>query len=147
MRKFLVGMILSCIGCVSLWASDRTVRGYVLDKEGMPLPGAYVYDAGKHTAVTDENGYFELSVPEEVRELKADYVGFNTLTYTMERPDDVQILVMSPSTELEEVVVTAGGIGTIKNRSNVLNTEIAQNPETKTGYLSDHNPHIALLEF
>ena len=30
---------------------------------------------------------------------------------------------------------------------NVLNTEIAQNPETKTGYLSDHNPHIALLEF
>ena len=29
----------------------------------------------------------------------------------------------------------------------VLNTEIAQNPETKTGYLSDHNPHIALLEF
>lgn len=30
---------------------------------------------------------------------------------------------------------------------NVLNTEIAQNPETKTGYLSDHNPHLALLEF
>ena len=29
----------------------------------------------------------------------------------------------------------------------VLNTEIAQNPETKTGYLSDHNPHMALLEF
>ena len=29
----------------------------------------------------------------------------------------------------------------------VLNTEIAQNPETKTGYLSDHNPHLALLEF
>lgn len=29
----------------------------------------------------------------------------------------------------------------------VLNTEICQNPETKTGYLSDHNPHMALLEF
>ena len=29
----------------------------------------------------------------------------------------------------------------------VLNTEICQNPETPTGYLSDHNPHMALLEF
>ncbi len=29
----------------------------------------------------------------------------------------------------------------------VLNTEIAQNPESKTGYLSDHNPHMALIEF
>ena len=29
----------------------------------------------------------------------------------------------------------------------VLNTEITQNPEAKTGFLSDHNPHMALLEF
>ena len=29
----------------------------------------------------------------------------------------------------------------------VIKTEIAQNPETKTGFLSDHNPHMALLEF
>ncbi len=29
----------------------------------------------------------------------------------------------------------------------VLNTEICQNPETATGYLSDHNPQMALLEF
>lgn len=30
---------------------------------------------------------------------------------------------------------------------NVIETEILQNPETKTGFLSDHNPHIAILEF
>lgn len=123
MKRILVWILLSCIGCASLWASDRTVKGYVLDKEGTPLPGAYVYDESKHTAVTDEDGYFELSVPNKAKQLKVDYVGFSTLTYVMERPDDVQILVMTPSTELEEVVVTAGGIGTIKSRSKVLNTE------------------------
>lgn len=123
MKKFLIWMVVTCIGCGNLWAADRTVKGYVLDKEGTPLPGAYVYDEDKHTAVTNEDGYFELSVSEEIKQLRAAYVGFNTLIYTMERPDDIQILVMSPSTELEEVVVTAGGIGTIKNRSNVLNTE------------------------
>lgn len=123
MKKFLIWMVVTCIGCGNLWAADRTVKGYVLDKEGTPLPGAYVYDEDKHTTVTNEDGYFELSVSEEIKQLRAAYVGFNTLIYTMERPDDIQILVMSPSTELEEVVVTAGGIGTIKNRSNVLNTE------------------------
>ena len=30
---------------------------------------------------------------------------------------------------------------------NVIETEILQNPETKTGFLSDHNPHIAVIEF
>lgn len=123
MKTILIWMIFSCIGCATLRASDRTIKGYVLDKEGIPLPGAYVYDNSKHTAATNENGYFELSVPEEVKVLKADYVGFSTLTYTMERPDDVQILVMSPSTELKEIVVTAGGIGIFKNRHNALNTE------------------------
>lgn len=29
----------------------------------------------------------------------------------------------------------------------VLETSIVQNPETKTGFLSDHNPHTAVLEF
>ena len=123
MKKFLIWMVVTCIGCGNLWAADRTVKGYVLDKEGIPLPGAYVYDEDKHTAVTNEDGYFELSVSEEIKQLRAAYVGFNALIYTMERPDDIQILVMSPSTELEEVVVTAGGTGTIKNRNNVLNTE------------------------
>lgn len=123
MKKFLIWMVVTCIGCGNLWAADRTVKGYVLDKEGTPLSGAYVYDEDKHTAVTNEDGYFELSVSEEIKQLRAAYVGFNALIYTMERPDDIQILVMSPSTELEEVVVTAGGTGTIKNRSNVLNTE------------------------
>lgn len=123
MKKILLSVLFSYTGCMALWASDRIVKGYVLDKEGVPLPGAYVYDANKRTAVTGEDGYFELTVPEEVKELKADYVGFLTLTYDMERPDDIQILVMAPSTELKEVVVTAGGIGTVKGRQNVLNTE------------------------
>lgn len=125
MSKFLSFLFFLWIGGAYLLAAtqNRTIKGYVLDKEGTPLPGAYVYDESKHTAVTDENGYFELSVPEGVKQLKADYVGFVTLVYDMERPDDVQILVMAPNTELEEVVVTAGGIGTLKSRQSILNTE------------------------
>ena len=63
MKKFLIWMVVTCIGCGNLWAADRTVKGYVLDKEGTPLPGAYVYDEDKHTAVTNEDGYFEFVNP------------------------------------------------------------------------------------
>ena len=123
MKKMVLALWLVGMGWTSLWAAGRVVKGYVLDNEGTPLPGAYVHDEGSHTAVTDADGYFELSVPEEVRLLKADYVGFKALTHAMERPDDVQVLVMTPNTELEEVVVRAGGLGTVKSRIEVLNTE------------------------
>ncbi len=125
MKAILSFILLVWTGNVLLWAANpyRTVKGYVLDKEGTPLPGAYVYDDRQHAVVTDGNGYFELSLPEGTKQLKADYVGFATLTHELERPADVQILVMLPATELEEVVVTAGGIGTFKKRQGVLNTE------------------------
>lgn len=103
---------------------DRLIKGYVLDMEGNPLPGAYVHDVEwKRISITDGNGYFELSLPEDARQLKANYIGFTALSYVMERPDDVQVLVMTSDTELEEVTVTAGGIGTVKNRRSILNTE------------------------
>ena len=125
MKFFLSFLLFLGIGGMHLLAGtlERTIKGYVVDKEGEPLPGAYVYDEHKHMSVTDENGYFELSVPNSVKRLLADYVGFATLTYDMERPDDVQILVMASSTELKEVIVTAGGIGTLKNRQSILNSE------------------------
>ena len=76
MKKMVLALWLAGMGWAGLWAANRVVKGYVLDNEGTPLPGAYVHDEGSHTAVTDADGYFELSVPEEVWLLKADYVGF-----------------------------------------------------------------------
>lgn len=98
MTKILALIIFLNMVGAGVWAADRTVKGYVLDKEGTPLPGAVVYDDGNHKAVADGDGYFELTVPDDVRQLKAGYVGFATLTHPMERPDDVQVLVLSPAT-------------------------------------------------
>lgn len=123
MTKILALIIFLNMVGAGVWAADRTVKGYVLDKEGTPLPGAVVYDDGNHKAVADGDGYFELTVPDDVRQLKAGYVGFATLTHPMERPDDVQVLVLSPATELKEVVVSTGGLGNIRSRSSVMQME------------------------
>ncbi len=121
MRLFLTAVV--CMSLTHLWAADRHVKGYVLDREGLPLPGVTIHDGLNHTSVTDDDGYFELHTPAHVTRLHAHYVGFLSLTHDMERPDDVQILVMTPDTELQEVTVTAGGMGTVRNRLSVLNTE------------------------
>lgn len=109
-----------------IWAfsSEQLVRGYILDTEGTPLTGAYVYDkTKKNTAIADENGYFELRLPKGGKFLVIDYVGFESRVYEVERPEDVQVVVMQSSTQLSEIVVTERGIGTMKRRSSVVATE------------------------
>ena len=102
---------------------SMTVRGYVVDKDGQPLQGVHVSGGEGSAAVTDSDGYFEITVGGDVRRLTASHVGFEPLRYDMERPADVQVLVMTPNTRLQEVVVTTDGTGNVKNRHNILNTE------------------------
>lgn len=121
---FMVLVALSAtMGIMSKELPD-TIRGYVLDKDGSQLLGVYVHDLDNiSNAVTDDEGYFELPVPAGTKQIKAEYVGFVPLTHDMERPTDIQVLVMQSATELKEVVVTAGGIGSHKNRTTALNLE------------------------
>lgn len=123
MKRIITGMLLFYISSAHLLATDKTIKGYVLDKEGSPLPGVRVYGEDKYAAITDADGYFELTMPDNIRQLKADYTGFVTLTHPMERPDDVQILVMKSRTELKEVVVTTGGMGNLRNSQSLMNME------------------------
>lgn len=104
--------------------NESIIKGYVLDKEGEPLPGAYIYDPHKNAScVSGQDGYFEITLPAEKGKLFIDYVGFQSRVYEVERPNDVQIIVLEPNTQLEEVVVTGRGLGAVKNRRSVLATE------------------------
>lgn len=102
-----------------------TIRGYILDKDGEPLPGAYIYDkSGDHTSVSDEDGYFELDMTEAIdNSFYVDYVGFKTHKHIIERPNDVQVIILQSSTQLKEVVVTERGMGIMKRRNSVVSRE------------------------
>ncbi len=125
--RYLLGvmmMLLSVAVSADNVPAKRVVTGYILDKEGTPLTGAYVYNKEKTaTTVADADGYFELTVSGDCKILMADYVGFETRMYEMERPTDVQVIVMVPSTQLQEVVVTERGVGAMKRRTSVVATE------------------------
>ena len=64
---------------LSLWG-QVTVSGHVKDKNnGEPLIGAVVRTGdNKVSAFTDNAGYFTLSVPNSIRFLYADYLGYKT---------------------------------------------------------------------
>lgn len=126
MKRIVNALAVSLLAVVGLQAADNheKVKGYVLDKEGSPLPGAYVYWTDKSSrCVTDTEGYFEI-----VRSLKADslcfdYVGFQSRRMKVDKPGEVQVVVLESSAALQEVVVTSRTIGTLKNRKSVFGTE------------------------
>lgn len=104
---------------------DGLITGYVVDKDGNPLPGALVCNERKSiSTAADEDGYFEIKLPAtEAGKLWVSFVGFEPRVFEVESPENAQVVVLVSNTELNEVVVTAGGLGAVKDRRNVLGTE------------------------
>ena len=104
--------------------SQLVIKGYVLDEEGNPLIGATVCDKSMASAtIVQEEGYFELKVKEGTSILRVDYVGYDSRLHEVLKPSDIQVIVMKSITELEEVVVTERGMGSMKRRKSVVMTE------------------------
>lgn len=99
---------------------ESVIKGYVLDEDGNPLIGAIVYDKNKTAStLAKDDGYFELSVTGEKIILQVDYVGFDTRLHEVVRPGDVQVIVLKSSNQLQEVVITEKGMGSLKRRHSI----------------------------
>ena len=89
----------------------RTVQGRVTSVEdGSPLPGVSVVVKG--TAVgtqTDGSGSYSLTLPNNASTLTFSYIGFSTQEISINRPD-INVVMEADATQLNEVVVTAGGL-------------------------------------
>ena len=70
MKRMFVLLIMALMSAVTVNA--KTVRGYVSDKEGNPVVGMKMVvvntdnPSKKSVAVTDEEGYFSMPVPEDL---------------------------------------------------------------------------------
>lgn len=111
MKKFTSLLFCLFLGVGLATAQTRTVTGTVISEDdGEPVIGASVVIKGNATAgtVTDYNGNFSLSVPDDVKVLVVSYVGMT--------PRDVAVstqpmtIVLYSSVDLDEVVITALGI-------------------------------------
>lgn len=90
--------------------AQRTVSGTVVDATGEPLIGASILVKGTTTgAVTDIDGSFSLSVPEDGDVLVVSYTGYETRELPVGDATIMEI-TLSEGVALDEVVVTGLGI-------------------------------------
>ncbi|SDR87671.1 SusC/RagA family TonB-linked outer membrane protein [Christiangramia echinicola] len=113
LKKLLRQSILLCMVLVSgIIYAQTEISGKVVDKNGIPLPGATV--SIKNTSIgviTDFDGNFTLTAPEGTSAITVSFLGYKTIQKPIS--DDLSTIIMSQDqSQLDEVVVV--GYGTVK---------------------------------
>ncbi|WP_246168861.1 SusC/RagA family TonB-linked outer membrane protein [Rudanella paleaurantiibacter] len=114
MQKILL-LCLLLMGVLSgpSWAQDRRVTGKVTSEEdGSALPGVTVSIPGMANVgtLTDAQGAFSLNVPAGTRTLNFSFVGFLSKRLDIPASGVINVVLATDSRQLNEVVVTAGGL-------------------------------------
>lgn len=92
-------------------AQQRTITGTITDEENQPLIGANVLIVGTSTGtITDFDGNFSMSVPENANALDISYTGYSAKTVPLTAADQYNIILTTDNVLLGEVVVTAIGV-------------------------------------
>ena len=108
-KLFFKALFMSFLMAFQLSFAQKTVSGSVTDNNSVPLPGATVIVEGTSNGVTtDFDGNYSISASEgDV--LVVSFVGYSSASSTVGASSTLNFS-LSPSSALEEVVVTALGI-------------------------------------
>lgn len=108
--KKLFGLILACMCCVLSISAQRTVTGMITDNSGEAMIGANVLvDGSTLGTITDIDGSFSLSVPDDATKLLVSYTGYSNQTVDIVGINTVSI-ILAEGQILDEIVMTATGI-------------------------------------
>ena len=100
-------------GKVTDYVEAINIQGKVTDQKGLPLPGASVKLKGTSLGtVTDINGQYAISVPDEKAVLVFSFIGFVTQEVAIDGQRELTIVLSEDLATLEQVVVV--GYGTQK---------------------------------
>lgn len=110
-----LAMLLACFvlaGTQFLWAQGTVITGTVTGKEdGQPIPGVAVLVKGTTIGtITDFDGKYSLSVPQNAVSLVFSFVGMKTVEVPIEGKTTIDVAMESDVLGISEVVVTALGI-------------------------------------
>lgn len=114
MKKILLLKVFSALMLLSsvAFAQDRQVSGRVTSSDdGSPLPGVNVVVKGtSQGTITDSDGNFKISVPNDATVLVFSFVGFVSQEANIANKAVVDVKLASDVTQLGEVVVTGYGV-------------------------------------
>lgn len=95
----------------SAWVSaERTITGRVSDTNEVGLPGVTIKVQGtKLGTVTDLNGHYSITVPDDHAILEFSFVGYETKVVSVNGRSTIDVTMQESSAKMGEVVVTAFG--------------------------------------
>jgi TonB-linked SusC/RagA family outer membrane protein len=89
---------------------QKTITGTILDEEGQPLPGAGITVKGTTSSViTNGNGAFSISVPDDNAVLIIKYVGYDTQEVLVGSRTRIEVKLVASASSLSQVVVVGYG--------------------------------------
>ncbi|MEN7549365.1 carboxypeptidase-like regulatory domain-containing protein [Rapidithrix thailandica] len=96
----------------NLYAQEKTVTGIVTSAEdGSPLPGVNILVKNTNVgAITDINGKYSISVPQDGKILQFSFIGFTTQEVEIGERTSANVILEAAAQELSVVVVTAMNI-------------------------------------
>ncbi|MEM9674356.1 MAG: TonB-dependent receptor [Bacteroidota bacterium] len=103
----LAGWLVFCFSTTVLFAQDRTITGTVTDEESSAIPGVNILVKGTtQGTITDIDGAFRLSVPEQAETLMFSFVGYETQEIIIGTQSTIDVQMVTDAAQLSEVVVT-----------------------------------------
>lgn len=90
--------------------------GLIKDEKGEPIIGATVRTKeGSTGGITDIDGLYSINIPVEEQSLIVSYIGYQTQEVLLNNRQNITVELKEEVKEIEEVVVTAFGVGQKKN--------------------------------
>jgi len=109
LRKILLSILFVLLYTLIITAQSYTISGYVTDATtGEALINANVYEAQSYKGtVTNEYGFYSLTLPTGSLTLQSTYVGYQTYKQTISLKSDTIININLQIEALDEIIVTA----------------------------------------
>ncbi len=146
MKRLLLSLLALVASLNVALAQGRTVSGRVLDEAGDGLINAQVRPAGiqstagaQNGAVTNIDGVFSLTVPDNTTQLSIEASGYRTQTVAIGGGDSLSISMVPSVKTLDEAVVTANAVRREKRSLGYATTQVTGSELTAGGSTSPLN--------
>ena len=136
MRKliFYLSITLLMTGAITsgVFAQTRSVNGTVKDENGNGLSAATVsVRNSKISTITDADGHFKLTVPENTKKITVSFVGMQTEEFDITGTGPLNITLKQTVSSLGDVVVIA--YGTVKKKDLTGSVEVIKGADLVKG--------------
>lgn len=127
MKTIYTLLLILWVGMSSIYAQEYTISGNIEDAaSGEALIGVNVYDlnTGEGT-ITNTYGFYSITLPSDKASIVYSYVGYQSGKEEFNLSKDTVVNVaLLPSSELDEVVITAEAVERIEERSQMSTIDI-----------------------